>query len=228
MVCQRSSPPSASGLPGPHRPERCTMSSATPPSRRDPVRTAFPGRPDRRANARLERDRLLAQLDEVDNEITELSRRRSALADRLAELREELWPTARYRRGRRPSATGRVELPPLPDRPTWLEGRRLRSVCLALLRRAGELSLPRLHALLHAHGYGVASTHPVKALSDALSYEVECGRARRPRRGHYAVHGPAPRRGRHGAPELESLRSDLGDDEADARLLDPTCAPAAP
>lgn len=82
---------------------------------------------------------------------------------------------------------GTIRLPPLSERPTPLWGRRLRSVCLALLRRAGPLILPEIHALLHHHGYRIDSSNPVKTLSDALAYEVEQGRAVRLERG---VYGP--------------------------------------
>ncbi len=69
--------------------------------------------------------------------------------------------------------------------------RRLRSAIVTILRRSGTLRLPELHALLHHHGYRIQSEHPVKALSDACSYEVEKGRLTKRARGTY---GPA---GRH-------------------------------
>lgn len=189
-------------------------------SRRDPIRSAG-NRHDVRRSSLAERDRLFGELDRVDNELAELTQRRCALADRLAELREKLWPTVLHRRGRRPDVTGGPAVPPLPEQPTWLYGRRLRSVCLALLRRAGRLTLPKLHALLHAHGYGVDATYAAKTLSDTMGYEVECGRARRVRRGEYEIAGPPPREGRHGAPSLEPAQPDPED-----RLLDETLSPA--
>lgn len=198
-----------------------SMSQSIPPRRQrhDVVRVAaaaVPARPDRRQAALKERDRLLAELDDVDDELAALANRRAGLVARLAELREELWPVALWRRGRRPSICGENSLPPLPADVTWLEGRRLRSVCLALLRRAARrLSLSHLHALLHAHGYGIDSSYPAKTLADALGYEVECGRARRVRRGEYEVAGPPPRSGRHGAPPLRD------------RLLDEILVPVA-
>ncbi len=187
----------------------------------DRIRTQSAARPNRRAALEQERDRLLTALDELDTELAERTRRRCQLLERLGELREALWPTARYGRGRRPAPTGTSDLPPLPDAPTWLAGRRLRSVCLALLRRAGRLTLRNLHAMLHAHGYGIESDHPVKALSDALAYETESGRARRVGRGVYEVAGPRPRAGRHGAPDL-AAPADVPED----RLLDEVLAPA--
>ncbi len=197
--------------------------SATPRARRlDPVRTAASQLHAARDAALAERDELLDRLDDLDREIVAIAQRRAQLASRLAELRDRLWPPSHRHRGRRPSPTGERELPPLPERPTWLEGRRLRSVCLALLRRVGPLTLPRLHALLHAHGYGIDSAHAAKALSDALSYEVECGRARRIRRGEYAVTAPTPRPGRHGAPDLQPAEPEESD-----RLLDEILLPVS-
>lgn len=199
------------------------MSSRQSTPRVDPIRRTVPLIGAVRAGAVASRDRLLAELDGVDAQLTALARRRIQLTDRLAELRDELWPVATHPRGRRPAPSGELALPPLPEQPTWLEGRRLRSVCLVLLRRVGRLSLPRLHALLHAHGYGIDSAHATKALSDALSYEVECGRARRVRRGEYEVGTQAPKPGRHGAVPLRPLAPHVDD-----RLLDPVLSPTTP
>ncbi len=84
-----------------------------------------------------------------------------------------------------------MRLPPLTADHSPLWGRRLRSAIVTILRRSGTLRLPELHALLHHHGYRIQSEHPVKALSDACSYEVEKGRLTKRARGTY---GPA---GRH-------------------------------
>ncbi len=197
-------------------------------ARIDPIRCRVPLLGHRRASVEADRSRLLAELDRLDDELAEIAARRAAVAARLAELRERLWPADLHRRGRRPGATGAPALPPLPPSPTWLYGRRLRSVCLALLRRAGRQTLGQLHALLHAHGYGVDSSHATKALSDALAYEVECGRARRVRRGEYECMGPRPRTGRHGAPRLREADPTADDDEVAAdRLLDEVLTPAS-
>ncbi len=187
------------------------MTSSPRAPRRDPIRSNGRRRHPDLVRAELERTRLLDELDTVDTELSALATRRCAIARRLAELREALWPADRYRRGRQPGELGVTDLPPLPDDPVWLYGRRLRSVCLALLRRTGRLGLRDLHALLHAHGYGIDSNHAVKALADAMAYEVDARRAIRVRRGEYECTGPAPRRGRHGAP--------------DDRLLDEVLAP---
>ncbi len=189
------------------------MSSRPRAPRRDTVRRTSPVLGAVRARLESTREQLLTELDDVDAQLAALSARRHRLADRLAELCEDLWPAALHPRGRRPAETGESELPPLPEQPIWLAGRRLRSVCLALLRNAGRLTLVRLHALLHTYGYGVDNAHAAKALSDALAYEVECGRARRVRRGEYECAGPPPRPGRHGA--------------TPDRLLDPVLSPTA-
>ena len=43
---------------------------------------------------------------------------------------------------------------------------------------------------LHLHGYEAVGPHPVKALSDALAYDVEQGQLQRVRRGVYAAKAP--------------------------------------
>lgn len=196
------------------------MTTHVPVPRVDPIRSAASMTPNRRDVLQLERTRLLEQLDEVDTQIGTLSTRRAQLVERLADLRDRLWPVALHRRGRRPGTLGENDLPPVVASPTWLSGRRLRSVCLCLLRRAVRLTLRQLHALLHAHGYGIDSAHAVKTLSDALAYEVECGRARRVGRGEYQIHGTKPRAGRHGAPALQDPAPTVAD-----RLLDEVLAP---
>ena len=152
---------------------------------------------------------LAEELDLVDRQLAELSRRRRDLALELAHQRNRLLPTLR-RRGRQPAADGSAQLPPVAARATPLWGRRLRSVCLALLRGAGTLALPELHALLHRHGYRIARREHVKVLADAMGYEVDQGRVRRVNRGVYeCIGGPVPPLGRHGNPTLRPLQTPL-------------------
>lgn len=134
---------------------------------------------------------LLGQLDDVDAELAALAARRRRLTEALKQRRSLLVyrPSSLFR-ARQPAPDGSVRLPPLHTDATALWGRRLRATCVTILRRAGALSLPEVHVLLHHHGFRVASDHPVKALSDALAYEVERGRLLRPERGVYAPLGP--------------------------------------
>jgi hypothetical protein len=135
---------------------------------------------------------LLAEIDRIDSELAELAARRRRLALELRKRRTRLLPTRlKAPLGRQPVPDGSVRLPPLRRDCTPLWGRRLRQVCVAILRRAGALALPELHALLHHHGFQVDHAHPVKALSDALSYESELGRVERLERG---VYGPCGNR----------------------------------
>ena len=124
----------------------------------------------------------------TDRALAALAAERQRLARRLAAVREELWPRAEWPQGRRPPRDALEDaLPPLPERPTWLWGRRLRAVCLRLLARCGTMPLRQLHALLHLHGFGVAGDQPVKVLADALGHESERGLAVRTSRGVYDV-----------------------------------------
>src|SRR5690606_33034607 len=122
-----------------------------------------------------------------DADLVDLSSRRITLLDRLDSYRETLWPVVGYAKGRRPPAHDQAPLSPIEAdaRPLW--GRRLRSTCLAVLRRYGPLRLRDLHELLHLHGYQIASPKPVQALGDAMAYERDEGRAIRVRRGVYDV-----------------------------------------
>lgn len=158
-----------------------------------------------RMNLHEEREELIAQLDELDQQLRELQARRAELVAELRERRDQLWPRVEQCHGRRPPAVDSPPLPPMVDKPTWLWGRRLRATCLALLRREGKpMALRDLHAALHLHGYGIASEHPVRALSDALGYEVELGRAKRVSRGVYQAQPaatPQPCRRRNVTPD---------------------------
>lgn len=158
-----------------------------------------------RMNLHEEREELIAQLDEIDGQLRELQTRRAELVEQLRERRDILWPRVEQCHGRRPPVVDSPPLPPLVDKPTWLRGRRLRATCLALLRRERDpMPLRSLHAALHLHGYGIASPHPVRALSDALGYEVEMGRVQRVSRGVYQARPaatPQPCRRRHVTPD---------------------------
>lgn len=160
------------------------------------------------------RQALLDECAELQDELRRLGAQLNALAQRHRAIRDTLrtkhrtlHPNLARRAGRQPAPDGSVQLPPVQHEATKLWGRRLRSICLALLRRnGGPLALPDLHALLHRHGYEVDARHHVKALADALAYEMEQGRVRRVRRGVYdLLESAPPRRGRHGNPELQPL-----------------------
>ncbi len=58
-------------------------------------------------------------------------------------------------------------------------------MCVALLGRHGPCSLRDLHTLLIVYGYAIDHRHPVRALGNALAYEVVVGRATRERRAVY-------------------------------------------
>jgi hypothetical protein len=92
--------------------------------------------------------------------------RREALAE-AEEIHESLWPPVEAGWGRRPPRPGRSPLAPQVVQPRAVRGAALRSLCLALLHRHGELALVELHTLIHVYGYEVRSRTPVKALADA-------------------------------------------------------------
>ncbi|QXC60384.1 hypothetical protein KSP35_18950 [Aquihabitans sp. G128] len=56
-----------------------------------------------------------------------------------------------------------------------------------MLRQHGPLPLRSLHTWLHHYGYVIPHAHPVKALADAMGWEVEQGRVERVARGTYAI-----------------------------------------
>ncbi len=138
-----------------------------------------------RIERQTERDALVHRLGQLDERLEELSAERRAIVDALGELRDELYPAVPWSRGRRPPDLDRSPLPPAPQGSQALGGRDLRATCTTILRRHGRLSLPELHGLLHRYGYLIGSRRPVAALSDAMAYEVERGRARRVERGVY-------------------------------------------
>ncbi len=131
-----------------------------------------------------------------------IHRSRVHILAELEAIREELWPRLDHHHARRPAPDGRPCVRPLPTEHLYLWGRRLRSTCLAILRRHGRLALADLHSLLHLYGYGVASNAPVKSLADAMGHEVDKGHARRVERGVYELHPDfRPRPGRLGDPD---------------------------
>lgn len=168
----------------------------------DPIRQETPLFGRKRREALDAYHQTAAQLRSLDAQLIALSHRRQQLFDTLRAQHQRLW-TNLAKRGRQPMPDGSEALPPVPHDAKKLWGRRLRSVCLALLRaHAAPLTLVELHALLHRRGFLVDSAHPVKALADAMGYETIEGRTRRVSRGTYElVPSPPPARGRHGNPE---------------------------
>ncbi len=129
---------------------------------------------------------LLGDIAALDDQVDALRRRRHDAVRRCREITATLAPAYR-RSGRRPGDDGLEQLPPAAPNAVALYGARLRSTCRELLRERGELELRALHELLHLRGYLVGGETPVRALADALAYEVRRGRVRRVRRGTYAL-----------------------------------------
>ena len=149
---------------------------------------------------------LSSSLDELDAQLADIVRKRREVAGELRKHRRRLWPKLAHR-ARQPGPDGSVQLPPVPNDATYLWGRRLRAVCVALLDRMGSLPLVELHGLLHRYRVAVAGTHPVKALADALGYETDKGRVRRVSRGVYEALTGAARTGPlwPGGPGIDAL-----------------------
>lgn len=156
----------------------------------DPLRQYIPLLGPARRALEAQCQQLRADLAALDDELTALIRRRRTLAANLSDARTRLVRTLRFP-ARRPAPDGSEQLPPIEAKPSPLSGRRLRSVCLALLRKLGPLPLTELHALLHQHGYVIDSRHPVKCLADTMGYEVDHARALRVARGKYAAAPPS-------------------------------------
>jgi hypothetical protein len=150
-----------------------------------------------RVERQVERDALVHRLRQLDDQLVRVSEERQAVVHALAELRDVLYPPVPWAKGRRPPDIDRAPLPAAPQGSQPLRARDLRATCLAILRRHGRLALPELHGLVHRYGYLVGAARPVQALADAMAYEVERGRARRPERGVYEpVPGHDPPTGR--------------------------------
>lgn len=155
--------------------------------RTDPFREEGPVYGAKRRQIEDECTLLKDELAALDRELQSLARKRQEAALQLRQRRRRLWPNL-GKRARAPLADGRRALPPIARGAVGLWGRRLRSSCRTLLREAGRaLSLTEIHAMLHRQGYTIASRDPVKALADAMRYEVHQGRAERPDRGIYAL-----------------------------------------
>ena len=75
--------------------------------------------------------------------------------------------------------------------PRILRGIELRYVLTINLALHGQATIPSLIETLEYQGFGFAA-RASKAVSDALRWEIRCGRARRLRRGLYAP-GSMPR-----------------------------------
>lgn len=156
------------------------------PRRVDPLRQQGPVFGEKRRRLEAVRHELDAKLSELDNQLKALADQRRHLANQRRTVHRTLWPNL-AKRGRRAAPDGSEALPPVPHDVVWLFGRRLRSACIAILARLGPLPLVELHGHLHRLGFGIAHSHPVKALADALGYEAEQGRAARVARGTYAL-----------------------------------------
>ena len=138
-----------------------------------------------RVELHTHRDAALHRLSVIDDQLDRLSAERVELLDELETLRDRLWPVNPAWKCRRPPALDRCPLPPAPSGATVARAGDLRTLCLVLLGRNGPLALPDLHALIHRYGHVIVGDHPVKALADAMRYEVRCGRAVRVARGVY-------------------------------------------
>jgi hypothetical protein len=147
-----------------------------------------------RVAVQTERDQLVHRLRALDDQLAELTDQRLELVARLRLTRERLYPPIPWTHGRRPPDLDTAPLPPIVDGAQPLTGRALRAACRAILRQHGATSLRDLHGLLHRYGYLVNARRPVAALSDAMRYEVEQGRARRIARGVYELREGNPRR----------------------------------
>lgn len=167
----------------------------------DPIRQETAVFGERRAQELERYESTLASLRRVDAQLAALSMQRHRMFEELRAQHRRLW-TVLVRRGRKPLLGGEEALPPVRHDARQLWGRRLRSMCLAILRvHRAPLRLVDLHAELHRRGFVVASDQPVKALADALGYERLEGRVRRVERGVYELlPAPVPARGRHGNP----------------------------
>ena len=155
--------------------------------RTDPFQTTGPLFGDKRQRVVDECNDLEHTLQTLDHELHELTQRRQHTALELRRRRRQLWPNL-AKRARQPQPDGRRALPPITQHAIGLWGRRLRSACRDILHaNTRPLSLVELHALLHRQGKYIACRHPVKALADAMRYDVTEGRLQRTARGIYTL-----------------------------------------
>ena len=145
-----------------------------------------------RVERQVERDALVHRLRQLDDQLVRISEERKAVVDALAEVRERPLPAGAVGQGaaaprHRPSTAAR--------RPPRARSRCEAATCAPpaspSCAATAALALPELHGLVHRYGYLVGAARPVQALADAMAYEVERGRARRPERGVYEAH-PVP------------------------------------
>lgn len=153
----------------------------------DPLRKRNPLHGAKRAKVLAACDELLDEIEAVDEQLAQWAAHRHRLVAQLKEQRDLVLPKLIKLAGRRVMPDGNVYLAPVPDDVPALWGRRLRASCLRLLQASGELTLTELHVLLHQHGLRIDSSHPVKALADAMAYECSQGRVRRVARGVYCA-----------------------------------------
>jgi hypothetical protein len=141
-----------------------------------------------------EEDTVRRRINQLDQQVLDLSAERRQLLARIKHIHDELRPRSDGARGRRRRAVSHEELlPPAAEDAVRIVGRELRAICVILLRKAGRaLTLRELHVLLHRLGYVVAHPHPAKALADALGHEADAGRAVRILRATYLAVGPPP------------------------------------
>ncbi len=166
---------------------------------------------------------IIERIATIDREAIARADERRDLVEEAKALRDRVWPIVPRHHGRRPPGPDERPLPPLRHDAEVLGGRRLRSVCLALLGRYGELPLTELHSHLHLHGYTVAGPNCVKRLADAMGYEVDKRRLVRTKRGTYRrAWGFDARPGRFGNPPLNPpARWDVNDLISRYRAVDP-------
>lgn len=136
------------------------------------------------------RQRAVDELDALDQEAVEWMRRKREADREALAVHELLWPPVPAGWARRPPRPDEAPLPPVAADARVLAGVWLRRVSLSLLQLHGELALRDLHILLILYGFTVGGSRPVKALADALGFELEQGRVTRPRRGVYAPRWP--------------------------------------
>ncbi len=136
------------------------------------------------------RQKAVDTLDQLDREAVDWMARKQAADQEALAVHDRLWPEMPAGWARRPPRPDQAPLPPVAAKPRSLFGAPLRRVCLSLLHLHGELPLRDLHILLILYGFTITGAHPVKALADALGYELLQGRVSRPRRGTYRVVNP--------------------------------------
>jgi len=179
------------------------------------------------AEARRQAAQLEQELAECDAELARVANQRRQTAIRLYEVYERAMSRIPWQRSRRPVfyRTHR-DIAPVTSQPNLLWGRVFRAACLDIIELLGRpATLSELHHHLHLRGLQIASDTPVKALADAMAYEVRAGRAIRVERGVYGLNprnrrkGPSPTRLPPIHPEQAFLPF-LDDGDSSARQAD--------